>query len=86
MWRPSLLPAGFAESVSGDPAGKHVPAPRRFRVDQHPDDHSAPVPKDARESTEEQREVEEQLEHAGDDPDAPGAQQSADQLADESRR
>jgi hypothetical protein len=40
-------------------------------------------PKDAREVTEEQRELQEQLDHRNDDPDAPGAHQSRKQVADE---
>lgn len=44
------------------------------------------VPTDAREPTDEQRETEERLEHRNDDPDAPGLQQTHDQIADESTR
>lgn len=55
-------------------------------MDQHTDGIPAPVPEDAREVTEEQRAVEEQLEHSTDDPEAPGSQQSTDQVADESTR
>ena len=55
-------------------------------MDQQSDNSSASVPKDARKATEDQRAEEEQLEHQDTDPDAPGAQQSADQLADESTR
>lgn len=43
-------------------------------------------PKDARETTEEQRETEELLEHQHDDPDGPGLQQSRHQVADETTR
>lgn len=43
-------------------------------------------PQDARESTEEQRQLQEQLEHQGDDPDAPGLHQSQRNLPDESTR
>jgi hypothetical protein len=45
-----------------------------------------PYPKDARKVTEDQREQQDQLEHQGDDPDAPGLQQSQDDIADESSR
>lgn len=45
-----------------------------------------PVPKDARRATEEQRSVEEKLEHQDDDPDAPGLHQSRHDVADESTR
>jgi hypothetical protein len=45
-----------------------------------------PVPTDARKPTEEQRETEELMEHQNGDRDAPGAQQSHDQVADESTR
>jgi hypothetical protein len=44
------------------------------------------VPADARESTEEQRRQQEQLDHRGDDPDAPGLQQSHRNVPDESTR
>jgi hypothetical protein len=40
-------------------------------------------PKDAREVTEEQRELQDELDHRNDDPDAPGAHQSRKQVADE---
>jgi hypothetical protein len=46
----------------------------------------APEPKDTRKTTEEQRQVQDQLEHQDDDPDGPGLQQSRDQIADESTR
>ncbi|WP_196772949.1 hypothetical protein [Mycobacterium asiaticum] len=55
-------------------------------MDQHQNDKPVGVPTDAREPTEEQLAEEAQLEQQNVDPDAPGAQQSADQLADESRR
>jgi hypothetical protein len=45
-----------------------------------------PEPKDAREPTAEQRQMQEQLEHQDDDPDAPGLHQSRHQLPDESTR
>jgi hypothetical protein len=45
-----------------------------------------PHPKDARKVTEDQREQQDQLEHQGDDPDAPGLQQSQGDIADESSR
>jgi hypothetical protein len=40
-------------------------------------------PKDAREATEEQRELQGELEHQDDDPDAPGGHQTHNQVADE---
>jgi hypothetical protein len=43
-------------------------------------------PEDARESTEEQRRLQKQLEHPDDDPDAPGLQQTRRDLPDESTR
>jgi hypothetical protein len=43
----------------------------------------APTPKDATEATEEQRELQDQLDHQNDDPDAPGLHQSRKQVADE---
>jgi hypothetical protein len=56
-------------------------------VDQQFDANPSLEPKDARKATEEQREVQEQLEHqGGDDPDAPGLQQTHHQVADETTR
>ena len=43
-------------------------------------------PEDARESTEEQRREQKQLEHQDEDPDAPGLHQSHRDVADESTR
>jgi hypothetical protein len=43
-------------------------------------------PKDARKATEEQRQLQDELEHQGDDPDAPGLHQSRHQVADETKR
>ena len=43
-------------------------------------------PEDARKPTDEQREVERQLEHQHDDPDAPGLRQSHRNTADETTR
>ncbi len=55
-------------------------------MDQHNNLDPAPVPEDARKATEEQRELQEQLEHQHDDSDAPGLHQSRENLADESTR
>ena len=41
------------------------------------------TPKDATEATEEQRELQEELDHKDDDADAPGRHQSRKQVADE---
>ena len=41
------------------------------------------TPKDATKATDEQRELQNELEHQHDDPDAPGRHQSRDQIADE---
>ena len=41
------------------------------------------TPKDAREATAEQRDVEDKLEHQNDDPDAPGGHETRRQIADE---
>ena len=41
------------------------------------------TPKDARKATEEQRELQIELEHQDDDPDAPGGHQTRKQVADE---
>ena len=43
----------------------------------------APTPKDATKATEEQRELQEKLDHQHDDPEAPGGHQSRAQVADE---
>ncbi|SPM33652.1 hypothetical protein BN000_01313 [Mycobacterium rhizamassiliense] len=43
-------------------------------------------PEDARKMTDEQREVEKQLEHQHDDPDGPGLGQSRDNTAEETSR
>ncbi|MEO3758245.1 hypothetical protein ABGB19_08175 [Mycobacterium sp. B14F4] len=40
-------------------------------------------PKDATEATEEQRELQDQLDHRDDDPEAPGGHQSRDDMPDE---
>jgi hypothetical protein len=40
-------------------------------------------PKDAREATEDQRDLQDELEHRNDDPNAPGRHQTRDQVADE---
>jgi hypothetical protein len=40
-------------------------------------------PRDARKATEEQRELQDELEHQHDDPDAPGRHQTREQVADE---
>ena len=40
-------------------------------------------PSDAREATEEQRELQEEFDHQNDDPDAPGGHQTRKQVADE---
>jgi len=43
-----------------------------------------PTPKDATRATEEQRDLQEKLEHQDDDPDAPARSQSRHQIPDES--
>lgn len=53
---------------------------------QHTDANPDPEPKDARKATEEQRAEQEQLDHQGDDPNAPGTQQTGSDIADESTR
>jgi hypothetical protein len=42
-----------------------------------------PTPKDATKATEEQRELQDKLDHRNDDPDAPGVHQTFKQVADE---
>jgi hypothetical protein len=46
----------------------------------------ATPPADARKATEEQRDLQEKLDHQDDDPDAPGLHQSRHDLPDESAR
>lgn len=53
---------------------------------QQDDNDPAAKPKDARQATEEQRRVQEQLEHTDEDRDAPGLHQSRHDVADESTR
>ena len=55
-------------------------------MDQHNNVDPAPTPKDARKATEEQRRLQEELDRQGDDPNAPGLQQSWRKVADETRR
>jgi hypothetical protein len=55
-------------------------------VNQRNSNDPAPKPKDARQATEEQRHVQEQLEHQDQDRDAPGLHQSRHDVADESTR
>lgn len=43
-------------------------------------------PRDARKATEEQRDLQEKLDHQDEDPDAPGLHQSRHDLPDESTR
>ena len=43
-------------------------------------------PKDATQATEEQRQVQEQLDHRNDDPEAPGGHQDRHDVADEDGR
>lgn len=61
-------------------------AQRRFRVDQKVNTDPPSAPEDARKSTEEQRALQEKLEHQDEDPDAPGLHQSRHNIADESTR
>jgi hypothetical protein len=42
-----------------------------------------PTPKDATQATEEQRELQDQLDHQNDDPAAPGRHETRRQIADE---
>jgi hypothetical protein len=41
------------------------------------------TPKDATEASEEQRQLQEELDHQGEDPDGPALQQTREQVADE---
>ncbi|BBY90560.1 hypothetical protein MGALJ_02290 [Mycobacterium gallinarum] len=41
------------------------------------------TPKDATKATDDQREIQDKLDHQHDDPDAPGRHQTKDQVADE---
>ena len=78
MWLVCRL-LSFGASDLGESEGKHrADTRRRSRVGQQPED--------ARKSTEEQRKMQEQLEHQDDDPDAPGLHQSHRNVPDESTR
>jgi hypothetical protein len=55
-------------------------------VNQQPGGNPDPEPKDARKATEEQREVQEELDHQGGDSDGPGQQQSRHNTAGETTR
>jgi hypothetical protein len=55
-------------------------------VDQHVNFDPPAAPEDATKATEEQRKLQDQLEHQNDDPDAPGSHQSRHDLPDESTR
>jgi hypothetical protein len=55
-------------------------------VDQQVNTDPPPAPEDARKATEEQRELQEKLEHQDDERDAPGLHQSRHDVADETTR
>jgi hypothetical protein len=59
---------------------------RRSRVDQQVNFDPPAAPEDARKATEEQRKLQEQLEHQDEDPNGPGLHQSRHDLPDESTR
>ncbi len=55
-------------------------------MDQQADGNQPAEPRDARQTTAEQRELQDKLDHQDVDPDAPGRQQSGDDIAGESTR
>lgn len=55
-------------------------------MDQQVNNDPPAVPADATKATEEQRALQEQLDHQDEDPDAPGLHQSRNDIADESTR
>lgn len=55
-------------------------------MDQQGNTEPVSVPEGVRQATEEQRELQEKLEHPDDDPDGPGLHQSRHDLPDESTR
>jgi hypothetical protein len=59
---------------------KEIPVDQQVNID------PPPAPEDARKATEDQRKLQEQLEHQDEDPDAPGLHQSRRDLPDESTR
>jgi hypothetical protein len=59
---------------------KEIPVDQQVNID------PPKAPEDARKATEEQRKLQEQLDHQDDDPDAPGLHQSRHDLPDESTR
>jgi hypothetical protein len=74
--RERLTGGEAGDSVTQSPVVSEV---RRFRVGKA----NNAIPKDATKVTDQQRDVEEKLEHQNDDPEAPGRHQSRDQVADE---
>ncbi|CAN3130441.1 hypothetical protein ACNUDN_21150 [Mycobacterium sp. smrl_JER01] len=52
-------------------------------MERHGVPHDAPTPKDATEATEEQRVLQQKLDHQDDDPEAPARTQSHRQIPDE---
>jgi hypothetical protein len=55
-------------------------------VNQQASGNPDPEPKDARKATEDQREVQDEIDHQGADPNGPGQQQSRHNTAGESTR
>jgi hypothetical protein len=78
---PSFGGRGFAAHESGTPRRKASPKVGRPAMEK-PRIASA-TPKDATESTEDQRRLQEKFDHRDDDPDAPGGHQSRHQISDE---
>jgi hypothetical protein len=79
--------AGFRTEKFGRSCLKRFAyARRRSRVDHEIDTTPPTRPEDARKATEEQRDLQEKLDHQDDDPDAPGLHQSRHDLPDESTR
>jgi hypothetical protein len=65
---------------------RYADARRRSRVNHESSNTPPTPPEDARKATEEQRDLQEKLDHRDDDPEAPGLHQSRDDLPDESTR
>jgi hypothetical protein len=83
---PSPDRSGFEARRSGDPETEPLDARRTSRVDQQVNIDPPAAPEDARKATQEQRELQEKLEHQDDERDAPGLHQSRHDVADETTR
>lgn len=80
MRSPSLAEQSDRRPVIGRDGVSARPLRATLRVMERSDQ---PLPEDATEATDEQREMQEQLDHQHDDPEAPGRHESRHQISDE---